>query len=124
AERLILPDSCIVLDYMLDLFTGVVSGMTVHTDRMKANLDGSRGVVFSQKLLLAMVEAGARRDEAYGIVQRISQRALDEGLELRELAAGEPRVREHLAPEEIKRIFDYHSYVRHVDESFERAGLV
>ena len=124
AERLILPDSCIVLDYILDLFTGVVSGMTVHTDRMRANLDGSRGVVFSQKLLLAMVEAGAGRDEAYRIVQRISQRALDEGLELRELAVAEPQIGGRIALDEIKRIFDYHSYVRHVDENFERAGLV
>ena len=123
AERLILPDSSIALDYMLDLFAGVVSGMTVHTDRMKANLDGSRGVVFSQRLLLAMVEAGAGREESYRIVQRISQRALDNGLELSDLAVGEPAITLLVSPEEIERIFDYRSYVRYVDETFERAGL-
>ena len=123
AERLILPDSCIALDYVLDLLTGVVSGMTVHEDRMMANLEGSRGVVFSQRLLLSMVEAGAARDEAYGTVQRISQRALDEGIELRDLAAAEPEVTARVPAEEIGRIFDHRSYVRHVDESFERAGL-
>jgi adenylosuccinate lyase len=81
-------------------------------------------VVFSQKLLLAMVEAGAGRDEAYRIVQRISQRALYESLELRDLAVAEPQIRDRIAPDVFERIFDYHSYVHHVDESFERAGLV
>ena len=123
AERIILPDSCISLDYILDLLTGVVSGLVVHTDRMKANLDGSRGVVFSQKLLLTMVEAGVAREDAYKVVQRISQRALDEGLELRDLAAAEPAVSERVAPDELFKIFDYAHYVRHVDETFQRADL-
>jgi adenylosuccinate lyase len=123
AERIILPDSCIALDYILDLLTGVVTGLVVHTDRMKANLDGSRGVVFSQKLLLTMVEAGAAREDAYKVVQRISQRALDDGLELRDLAAAEPAVSERIAPDELFKIFNYAHYVRYVDETFERAGL-
>ena len=123
AERLILPDSCVALDYMLDLFTGVVAGLTVHTDRMLANLRSSGGVVFSQRLLLAMVEAGAGREESYAVVQRISQRALDEGLQLAGLAAVEPAVADRLSPDQIAGIFDYGSYVRHVDETFERAGL-
>ena len=123
AERIILPDACIALDYILDLLTGVVSGMVVHTDRMRANLDGSRGVVFSQKLLLAMVEGGAAREDAYKVVQRVSQRALDDGLELRDLAAAEPAVTDRIEPAELAKIFDYAHYVRHVDETFERAGL-
>ncbi len=123
AERIILPDSCIALDYILDLLTGVVSGMVVHTDRMKSNLDGSRGVVFSQKLLLSMVEAGVAREDAYKVVQRISQRALDEDLELRDLAAAEPAVSDRIRPDELAKIFDYTHYVRHVDETFDRAGL-
>jgi adenylosuccinate lyase len=123
AERIILPDSCIALDYILDLLTGVVTGLVVHTDRMKANLDGSRGVVFSQKLLLTMVEAGVAREDAYKVVQRISQRALDDGLELRDLAAAEPAVSERIAPDELFKIFDYAHYVRYVDETFERANL-
>ncbi len=123
AERIILPDSCIALDYILDLLTGVVSGMVVHTDRMKANLDGSRGVVFSQKLLLSMVEAGAAREDAYKVVQRISQRALDEGIELRDLAAAEKAVNDRIKPGQLSEIFDYGHYVRYVDETFQRAGL-
>ena len=123
AERLILPDSCIALDYILDLMTGVISGMTVHVDRMTANLEGSHGVVFSQRLLLAMVEAGTAREDAYKVVQRISQRALDEGLELRDLAAAESAVADQVPSDQLNHIFDYGYYVRHVDETFERAGL-
>ena len=123
AERIILPDSSIALDYILDLLTGVVSGLVVHTDRMKANLDGSRGVVFSQKLLLSMVEAGAAREDAYKVVQRISQRALDDGVELHDLAASEPAVSDRIKPGQMAEIFDYSHYVRYVDETFQRAGL-
>ena len=79
--------------------------------------------MFSQKLLLSMVEAGVAREDAYKVVQRISQRALDEDLELRDLAAAEPAVSDRIRPDELAKIFDYTHYVRHVDETFDRAGL-
>jgi|TARA_B100001750_G_scaffold236293_1_gene239927 adenylosuccinate lyase len=122
-ERLILPDSCIALDYILDIMTHVISNMTVHVDRMKSNLEGSHGVVFSQRLLLSLVEAGSKREEAYKIVQRISQRALDENLELYDLALQESKVVNALGADQLQEIFDYNHYIRHIDETFKNAGI-
>ena len=122
-ERLILPDSCIALDYILDIMTHVISNMTVHVDRMKSNLEGSHGVVFSQRLLLSLVEAGSKREDAYKIVQRISQRALDENLELYDLALQESKVVNALGADQLQEIFDYNHYIRHIDETFKNAGI-
>ena len=122
-ERLILPDSCIALDYILDIMTHVISNMTVHVDRMKSNLEGSHGVVFSQRLLLSLVEVGSKREEAYKIVQRISQRALDENLELYDLALQESKVVNALGADQLREIFDYNHYIRHIDETFKNAGI-
>src|SRR5687767_2771028 len=90
AERVILPDSTILLDYMQSLALRVVRGMTVHADRMRANLELTHGALFSQRALLALVEGGMQRDEAYRIVQSLAQRAWDEGTPLRDLLAAEP----------------------------------
>ena len=87
AERVILPDSTILLDYMQALAVRVVSGLVVHADRMRANLDLTHGALFSQRVLLALVESGMTRDEAYRIVQEDAQRAWDTGTPLRELIA-------------------------------------
>jgi adenylosuccinate lyase len=122
-ERLILPDSCIALDYVLDLMTHVISNMTVHTDRMRSNLEGSHGVVFSQRLLLSLVEAGSKREVAYKIVQRISQRALDENLELYDLALQEPEVVNAIGSDLLQEIFNYNHYIRHINETFINAGI-
>ena len=78
AERIILPDSCLVLDYMLDLFTGVIEGLRVYPERMKRNMELTRGMLFSQRTLLALVERGQSREEAYELVQGISARTWDE----------------------------------------------
>lgn len=122
-ERIILPDSCIALDYILDLMTHVISNMTVHVDRMKSNLEESHGVVFSQRLLLSLVEAGSKRETAYKIVQRISQRALDENLELYDLVLQESEVVNALGADRLQEIFDYNHYIRHIDETFKNAGI-
>ena len=122
-ERIILPDSCIALDYILDLMTHVISNMTVHVDRMKLNLEQSHGVVFSQGLLLSLVEAGSKREEAYKIVQRISQRALDENLELYDLALQESEVINALGVDRLQEIFDYNHYTRYINETFKNAGI-
>ncbi len=92
AERVILPDASLALHYMLVRFTGLVDGLVVDADRMRANLASTRGLVYSQAVLLALVEAGLTRDEAYRIVQRNSMRAWEEGLELRDLLTGDPDV--------------------------------
>lgn len=123
AERLILPDACLALDYILDLLSGVMKGLRVYPKRMKENMEITRGLVFSQRILLEMIERGLGREEAYKIVQRNSSRTWDEDRDFRELMLADPEVLEHLPADELKGLFDYTYYVRFVDETFERAGL-
>jgi adenylosuccinate lyase len=87
AERVILPDATILLDYMHHLGLRIARGMVVHADRMAANLDATHGALFSQRVLLALIESGMTRDDAYRIVQEDAQRAWDTGTPLRELIA-------------------------------------
>jgi adenylosuccinate lyase len=116
AERVILPDSTILVDYMQHLGLRVVRGMTVHADRMRENLELTSGALFSQRVLLALVEGGMQRDEAYRIVQSLAQRAWDERTPLRDLLAAEPAA-EGL---DLDAIFDYDHFVRHADTIFAR----
>jgi adenylosuccinate lyase len=114
AERVILPDSTIGLDYMQDLATGVVSGMTVRADRMKENLELTHGALFSQRALTALVESGLTRDDAYRVVQENAQKAWDTGTPFRELLAA-------AAPDlDLDAVFDYDAYLTHVPEVVER----
>ena len=80
AERIVLPDSFLAVDYMLDRFAWLVEGLVVRDDRMRENLESSHGLYFSQRLLLALIESGLSRDDAYRRVQRLAMRAWDEGL--------------------------------------------
>jgi len=120
AERVILPDATILLDYMQALALRVVRGMTVHPDRMRANLELTCGALFSQAILLALVEGGMARDEAYRIVQRAAQEAWNSQTPLRELLAREPAA----AGLDLDAVFDYGRYVRHVPEVLERLDAV
>jgi len=114
AERVILPDATIGLDYMQNLATGVVTGMTVHTDRMRENLDLTHGALFSQRALTALVESGMTRDDAYRIVQENAQRAWDTGTHFRDLLA-------EAAPGlDLDAVFDSGAYLTHLPEIFER----
>src|SRR5829696_8111224 len=115
AERVILPDATIALDYMQALALRVVDGMVVHTDRMRANLELTCGALFSQRVLLALVEGGMARDDAYRIVQRLAQQAWDTQTALRELLAAESGVEL-----DLDAIFDYGHYIRHVPEVLAR----
>jgi adenylosuccinate lyase len=115
-ERVILPDSTILLDYLQHRAIDLVRGMTVDAERMRANLELTHGALFSQRALLALVEAGSSRDDAYRIVQELAQRAWDEGIELRELLAADERARDL----DLDAIFDYAPYVRHEDEILSR----
>jgi adenylosuccinate lyase len=110
AERVALPDATILLDYAQSLAVRVVSGMTVHADRMRANLDLTHGALFSQRALLALVEAGRTRDDAYRIAQELAQRAWDTGTPFRDLLA-------EAAPElDLDAVFDPSAFVRHAGE--------
>jgi adenylosuccinate lyase len=123
AERLILPDSCLALDYILDLFAGVIRGLRVYHERMKSNMEMTRGLLLSQRIMLALVEKGMGREDAYKIVQRNSARTWDEDDDFRELMRNDPEVAAQLSQEELDGLFDYGYYVRYVDDIFERAGL-
>jgi adenylosuccinate lyase len=119
-ERVILPDSTILLDYMQHRTIALVRGMTVDAERMRANLELTHGALFSQRVLLALVEAGSPRDEAYRVVQELAQRAWDEGIALRELLAVDERARGL----DLDAIFDYSHYVRHAPEILARLDAI
>jgi adenylosuccinate lyase len=119
AERVILPDATIALDYMQHLALRVVRGMVVHADRMRANLEITSGALFSQRVLLALVEQGMQRDDAYRIVQRLAQQAWDTGTPLRDLLAAEPGVEL-----DLEGVFDYGHYVRFVPEVLRRLDVI
>ena len=123
AERVILPDSCLALDYILDLFAGVIRNLSVYPERMRQNMESTGGVVFSQRVMLAMVEKGASREDAYAAAHRLAMRSSDEGKDFRELVRSDPDIADRLAPAELDELFDYSYYVRHIDEIFERVGL-
>ncbi len=108
-ERVILPDSTILLDYLQHRTIELIDGMSVDADRMLANLELTNGALFSQRVLLALIEAGASRDDAYRLVQELAQRAWDDGIPLRRLLAEDERAAEL----DLDEIFDYEHYLRH-----------
>jgi adenylosuccinate lyase len=112
AERIVLPDAFLAVDYMLDRFAWVARGLVVRPERMRANLEATGGLFFSQRMLLALVESGMSRDEAYRAVQRHAMRAWDEGLDFRELVRGDSEIARRVDADEI---FDLGWYTRHAD---------
>jgi adenylosuccinate lyase len=119
-ERVILPDSTILIDYLQHRTIALVRDMTVDAERMRANLELTHGALFSQRVLLALVEAGSSRDEAYRVVQELAQRAWDDGIQLRELLAADERAREL----DLDAIFDYAHYLRHAEEILARLDAI
>jgi adenylosuccinate lyase len=117
AERVVLPDAFLALDYMLDRFAWLVEGLVVFPERMRANLDTGHGLFFSQRVLLALVESGMARDEAYRLVQEHALRAWDEGLDFRSLVEGDQRIARRI---DLAAAFDLGAYTRHVDAIFDR----
>ena len=124
AERVVLPDSTILVHYMLRKFTAVIEELGVKEDRMLENLERTLGLVFSQKVMLALVEKGLLRDEAYAYVQANSLRAWAERVDFKKLLLEDERVMKYLTPEEIDKIFNYRDYTVHVDMIFRRLGLL
>jgi len=120
AERVVVPDSTILIDYLQQLATGLVRGMVVDPDRMRANLELTCGALFSQRALLALVEAGMERDAAYRVVQAAAQRAWDERTPLRDLLAAEPSARQL----DLDAVFDYRHYTRHAGTIFEHLDAI
>jgi adenylosuccinate lyase len=122
AERVVLPDAFLALDYMLDRFAWLVDGLVVDAERMRRNLDASHGLVFSQRVLLALVASGLPRDEAYRLVQRNALAAWDEERDFRELVTADPEIAARLEPASLAAAFDLEDALRHVDVLFERLG--
>jgi adenylosuccinate lyase len=123
AERIIFPDACTLLDFMLRQMAEIVEGLTIDRERMRANLYRSGGVVFSQRVLLALVQKGMSRQEAYRVVQRAALSALDDGQDFQTIVAQAPEVRERLTADELAELFAPGYYLRHIDVTFERVGL-
>ncbi len=122
-ERVILPDACILLDYMLDMFAGIVRGLQVYPENMRRNLELTQGVVFSQRVLLALIDKGMSRQDAYKLVQDSAMRAWQERTPFLDLLLDDSQVTAQLSRDELASLFDYGFYLKHVDESFRRVGL-
>ncbi|UCH86309.1 MAG: adenylosuccinate lyase [Dehalococcoidia bacterium] len=123
-ERIVLPDACILLDYVLDLFTFIMRGLDIFPERMRENLESTYGVIFSQRVLLALVEKGLKRQDAYKLAQRNAMRAWKERSPYLDALYEDAEVLEHISREELAALFDYRYFVRFVDESFRRLGLL
>jgi len=120
AERVIIPDSFILTDFLLADVTDIVQNWTVHPDRMKANIGATRGLIFSQSVLLALTRKGLSRESAYQIVQRNSLKAWNENLDFKALVLAEPEVAAVLTPEELDQCFSLEPYLGKIDYIFER----
>jgi adenylosuccinate lyase len=120
AERVVLPDSSIALDYMLQKAAALIDGLIVYPQRMLENLNATRGLIFSGQLLLALTQAGVARETAYEWAQRNAMKVWDEGGEFHALVAADPDISAHLSPEQIDRAFSLDTYLRNVDAIFAR----
>ena len=124
-ERVIFPDSTILLDYMLGLMQDVIENLQVNKDRMKKNLESSRGMVFSQGLLLKLVEKGLTREESYKLVQNAAKKIWeDEKASLRDVVLKDKAIVKRLKPDEIKEVFSYERHLRNVPEILKRVGIL
>ncbi|MFE1245791.1 adenylosuccinate lyase [Fictibacillus sp. NPDC058756] len=123
AERVILPDATIALNYMLNRFGNIIKNLTVFPENMKRNMDRTYGLIYSQRVLLKLIDKGMAREEAYDTVQPKAMQAWEEGMQFRTLVEAEPKITDKLTPEEISECFDYSYHLSHVDTIFDRLGL-
>jgi len=123
AERMVLPDSSIALDYMLQKAIGLLDGLVVYPERMLENLGATRGLIFSGQLLLALTNKGVSRETAYEWVQRNAMRVWDENRDFHALVKADPDITSKLSAEEIDRTFSLDYYLRNVDQIFKRLGI-
>lgn len=123
AERIILPDTTILLDYMLNRFGKILKNLTVFPENMKKNMDKTFGLIYSGRVLLKLIDAGMSREAAYDLIQPKTSRAWDEELPFRQLLEEDPAITERLDQATLDDAFDYHWHLRRVDEIFARVGL-
>lgn len=122
-ERIIIPDSCILLDYMLEKFTQIVDGLVVYPENMRANVEKTLGLIFSQRVMLAMVEKGMLRETAYRLVQKNAMECWRTRTPFKDLLMRDPEIMGVLTEEELDKIFDYSYHTKNVDYIFRRVGL-
>jgi len=122
-ERIILPDSCLVVDYTLGVFTYIMKGLQVYPERMRENLELTKGLVFSQRVMLSLIGKGLSREQAYKIVQRNAMKSWKERGSFLGLLQHDTDVSKHLSKAELEGLFDYNYFLGHVDEIFQRVGL-
>jgi len=122
-ERVILPDSTIALDHMLQEMIRVIRGLKVYPEHLKGNLGMTGGLIYSQRVLLELVESGISREEAYDLVQRCAMAAWESGKELKELLAEEETVLNHLGRDKLSECFDPGYYLQRVDYIYKRLGI-
>ncbi|PZF88864.1 adenylosuccinate lyase [Listeria ivanovii] len=123
AERIILPDSTILLDYILNRFGSIVKNLTVFPENMKRNMDRTLGLIYSQRVLLALIDKGLAREAAYDVVQPKAMEAWEKQVPFRELIEQDATITENLSAAEIAGCFDYHYHLKNVDLIFDRLGL-
>ncbi|WP_430788456.1 adenylosuccinate lyase [Virgibacillus flavescens] len=123
AERVILPDATIALNYMLNRFSNIVKNLTVFPENMKRNIDRTHGVIFSQRVLLSLITKGMAREEAYDIVQPTAMQAWETETHFRQLIESDERFTSMLSESEIDDCFDYTYHLKNVDQIFDRIGL-
>lgn len=123
AERVILPDATITLNYMLNRFGNIVKNLTVFPENMKRNMTRTFGLIYSQRILLALIDKGLVREEAYDTVQPLAMQAWDEQVQFRTLVDASEKITSYLTKEELDECFDYNYHLQHVDMIFERLGL-
>jgi len=123
AERIILPDSCLIVDYSLALFTSVMRGLQIYPQRMKHNLKLTKGLIFSQRVMLALIDKGLSRQKAYQLVQRNAMKAWEKNKDFLGLLKADPEVTAVLPPAELEPLFDVQYYLRYIDDIFQRLGL-
>ncbi|MCT3265783.1 adenylosuccinate lyase [Lactiplantibacillus plantarum] len=123
AERIILPDTTILVDYILTRINKIIKTLTVFPERMRQNMDATYGLIYSQRVLLKLIDTGMSRESAYDLVQPLTAKSWDEQLQFKPLVEGNAEIREHLDQAAIDDAFDYHYHLRHVDDIFKRLGL-
>ncbi|WP_053364904.1 adenylosuccinate lyase [Bacillus sp. FJAT-27245] len=123
AERIILPDATSLLNYMLNRFGNIIKNLTVYPENMKRNMDRTLGLIYSQRVLLALIEKGLSREEAYDTVQPRAMEAWEKQVPFRSLLDQDEKITKHLSPKELDDCFDYSYHLQHVDTIFQRLGL-